>query len=429
MDTLRSIMGTANALANPNTRSSVVLVPSNSSVLPIPPNVPPVGPSSLANAIGVAVIQPAALPSAPIFSQLFLNGLMGLPNATPNHSRANSPLIPLLDTTPIHSLAASLNATPIHSLPVSLNATPIHSPADLPNATPVLSCASGIDIARPLLPNAGLVNVIVGDTVPPRDSEHGAPTSTTRKRKHTEAPVVPATCKDLDHPGKRHRGPTFNTATATTSRSSSDAASSSASIEFSALLKGGWTAGDIVKLQDGLKTLQNLQEPSSWVDLVQLWMTFETRSSLESLEVRGLKARKFPDGSKVCKRPAGVGDWVARARRPNFRPTTGSLSSYQEEFWGWWRSVLPGWQTINEGSLLTTGPAGSTWDAVSCSGPNGLLCVMAALYFWGMEVSELPGVGYRQEAAKTEAFASWLLAVDDVSLTFTCILAALDTTD
>ncbi len=109
----------------------------------------------------------------------------------------------------------------------------------------------------------------------------------------------------------------------------------------------------------------------------------------------------------TLKRPQAIGAWIQRARAPAYRPAITNVKQYTEDFSVWWQSLQPEWRR----SLCGAGPyllqQDGDWTHMRrFSGINGLLSVVAALYFWGDVVRGTP-------ATKT-----WLAAVADVSFVF-----------
>lgn len=108
---------------------------------------------------------------------------------------------------------------------------------------------------------------------------------------------------------------------------------------------------------------------SEWDDLVKLWEHFETQH--EPTMSQNL-ASKY--------RPRVVGDWIQRARAATYRPSI-DLEKYPAQFSQWWRSLQPGWR-IRKGKGLVKDSG--DLEVLRRSGSNGMLSVMAALFFWGV---------------------------------------------
>lgn len=137
-----------------------------------------------------------------------------------------------------------------------------------------------------------------------------------------------------------------------------------------------------------------------WGLLVAAWARYENEGGLPL----GLKL-----GTK--NRPVAVKDWIQRARSPSWRPTIVSISSYAAEFTLWWQGLQPEWRILKGGRLLRV--AGGDWQVLKRPGVNGLVSVMAGLFFWGFEVCD--------SSNKSE----WLEMVVDVEYAISQLLAAI----
>lgn len=126
---------------------------------------------------------------------------------------------------------------------------------------------------------------------------------------------------------------------------------------------------------------------AEWLELVRLWEVFEAREGFAS-----------PSNLSPHGRPPCVAEWIKRARAPSYRPPIANLDDYAQVFTQWWGSLQPEWRR-SSGSLVQSS---GDLDVLRKPGVNGLLSVLAALFFWGL----LLGPG---------EFGAWLKAVDDVS--------------
>lgn len=129
-----------------------------------------------------------------------------------------------------------------------------------------------------------------------------------------------------------------------------------------------------------------------WRSLAAAWVEFEKRHGFKQ------------NGSKLSthNRPRIVADWIQRARSHKYRPSLKNLEAFQNNFWTWWMSLQPDWRRV-EGSKVLERRGEEDWDVLQCPGQNGVLSVIAALFFWGLEAV---GSGSAEEA--------WDVVVDDV---------------
>ncbi|KAJ7678452.1 hypothetical protein B0H14DRAFT_2238840, partial [Mycena olivaceomarginata] len=86
-------------------------------------------------------------------------------------------------------------------------------------------------------------------------------------------------------------------------------------------------------------------------------------------------------------RPSQVGDWIrdGRGRTQAVRAIT-DIDAFETTWWAWWNSMQPDWRALwsSEGARVV--PVGADWGplaAAAATGQNGMLSVVATLYWWG----------------------------------------------
>ncbi|KAJ7655774.1 hypothetical protein DFH06DRAFT_992196 [Mycena polygramma] len=114
-------------------------------------------------------------------------------------------------------------------------------------------------------------------------------------------------------------------------------------------------------------------------------------------------------------RPSQVGEWIRDGRglrdgRGKDRPQDiVDLGSFESEWWTWWTALQPSWRGAWRGrrkaGVAQTLPEGADWGKLSSSGQNGVLSVVATLYWWACAEKE-KAVG---------PSAGWIEAVGDVT--------------
>lgn len=113
-----------------------------------------------------------------------------------------------------------------------------------------------------------------------------------------------------------------------------------------------------------------------WTHLVKLWY--------ERKEDAGFKQTgRLPDPQNS--RPDAIAAWAKNARKAHWRPKTIDITQYCETWWRWWLSLQPDWR--NQGKPrepLRVFPkdVDSGWEWSKCMGSNGVLQILAALFFW-----------------------------------------------
>jgi hypothetical protein len=124
----------------------------------------------------------------------------------------------------------------------------------------------------------------------------------------------------------------------------------------------------------------------SWVVLLASWLKYELKNDLHD------------DGKlRMTHRPACIAVWIACARLPKWWPPIKDVEQFEEEFWNWWKGLQPGWRKDlqwGDGDLATLHKPGA----------NGVVSVLAGLFYWGMALGDHP-----------EGSSGWSQAVEDVN--------------
>ena len=106
----------------------------------------------------------------------------------------------------------------------------------------------------------------------------------------------------------------------------------------------------------------------SWKSLMELWQAFKHANNFSGL------SRLASDG-----RPACIAEQFKRACSSNFQPDLGDIASFKQECYMWWMSLQPDWRKTG-GKELVRGDGDLA--ALAKGGPNGIVSVLAALFFW-----------------------------------------------
>lgn len=129
-----------------------------------------------------------------------------------------------------------------------------------------------------------------------------------------------------------------------------------------------------------------------WKLLVNSWLKFEQNMQYRAHGRLGTHHR-----------PQVVGDWIQHARPDKYQPDIGKQATFAKEFSAWWQSLQPEWRTVGADDHLPR--TIKDWEEIRRLGINGLLSVVAALFFWGLAV---------QNKGSTLRSA-WLNALHDVA--------------
>ncbi|KDR76064.1 hypothetical protein GALMADRAFT_15531, partial [Galerina marginata CBS 339.88] len=110
-------------------------------------------------------------------------------------------------------------------------------------------------------------------------------------------------------------------------------------------------------------------------EVVDAWMALEVQSGYK--EVSRLKSMK---------RPVAIAKWIWRARAPTWRPAIASLDQYGTSFLAWWTVLQPDWRLSDDKKSINVDATGEDWESLRKPGLNGLVSVVAALFYWGCAV-------------------------------------------
>jgi hypothetical protein len=163
----------------------------------------------------------------------------------------------------------------------------------------------------------------------------------------------------------------------------------------------------LLQVLDMFKTVKD----DKWDRLLSNWLAFETSHQFSGRPLAG------------SHRPTCIGDWISRARSVKWRPPPSK--SIASDFLRWWSSMQPDFRTTDDGYLLRDDDGAfvreegdiSDWATLCQAGTNGVVSVVAGLFFWHYLLPALQSVtapGFRQKAAATRARKEWEEAVDDV---------------
>jgi hypothetical protein len=91
-------------------------------------------------------------------------------------------------------------------------------------------------------------------------------------------------------------------------------------------------------------------------------------------------------------RPKQVGNWVASARgKKSYDASIPDLAEYAVTWHTWWDTLQPAWRKRGKDGEWESsgyGEGGREWGPLFQWGVNGMLNVVASLYFWGVAISE-----------------------------------------
>ncbi|KAJ6451211.1 hypothetical protein C8R47DRAFT_952652, partial [Mycena vitilis] len=89
---------------------------------------------------------------------------------------------------------------------------------------------------------------------------------------------------------------------------------------------------------------------------------------------------------KAPGRPEQVGKWIRDGRgRTQAVRTIPNIEQYATQWWKWWSALQPQWRGAWRGQKgpQQAVPKGADWSLLEVPGQNGVLSVVATLYWWG----------------------------------------------
>ncbi|KAJ7797200.1 hypothetical protein B0H14DRAFT_2197185, partial [Mycena olivaceomarginata] len=85
--------------------------------------------------------------------------------------------------------------------------------------------------------------------------------------------------------------------------------------------------------------------------------------------------------------PSQVADWIRDGRgRTQAVRTIADIDAFEKTWWEWWNSMQPEWRASWTKEGATAVLEGADWGpltAAAAAGQNGMLSVVATLYWWG----------------------------------------------
>ncbi|KAJ7073546.1 hypothetical protein B0H15DRAFT_792692 [Mycena belliarum] len=128
-------------------------------------------------------------------------------------------------------------------------------------------------------------------------------------------------------------------------------------------------------------------------------------------------------GLSKAGRPAEVSAWVTAARglrkgalANGVGPEIKLLSDFDMTWWSWWGNLQPGWRRKDMQTpgrfVRDTYPEDGrdTWDTLRHPGQNGVLSLVATLYWWGMKVAADGGRADQESWTEAVTDVKWMLS-------------------
>jgi len=127
---------------------------------------------------------------------------------------------------------------------------------------------------------------------------------------------------------------------------------------------------------------------SGWSSLVQAWLAFERKEHQQT-----------PSILNSTHRPQVIRDWIQRARSVSYRLVIASTADFEKAYMSWWKELQPEWRVSSSGHIVYSKVDGD-WGGMRTAGRNGLLSVVAALFFWGVALKKTKTVPHDDKGWK-----------------------------
>jgi hypothetical protein len=113
------------------------------------------------------------------------------------------------------------------------------------------------------------------------------------------------------------------------------------------------------------------------------------------------------------KQPDQVNWWIGHGHKVTAMPPITFVWVFKRQLWKWWVHLQPAWHqdtASDDGSMSHTGPR--EWDKLAKPGVNGIVSVVACLYWWFKRAAE-------EDEDDDSHLPLWANIIDDVSWVLT----------
>jgi len=313
--------------------------------------------------------------------------LSGLGQSTAPRDRDNSPTPPL--TLPPHPLFDLVLSPSLRQSPPASPSQPMHVTVEK------LASPTTGSVQLQKRKEAPTENVDGGDgSTSDRSTKKSKGRSGDKAHAKTSAPTNRPTCT-------RTSGSTSTSATTLQDNRTSQAATPSSMPTptlpthpvVSNASKPSW-------FTSAMGMMENKDLGSSWNQLLKAWAAFEAKSDFKESKKK----------LSMANRPNAVKAWIQQAWSPAWNPLISDTAAYGLEFKKWWSALQPGWRKSCSREILFSKVVGD-WEVLHRLGLNGILSVVAGLFFWRVALQE---VDYHEE---------WNSAVSNCTLMLTALCA------
>ena len=107
-----------------------------------------------------------------------------------------------------------------------------------------------------------------------------------------------------------------------------------------------------------------------------MWAIFEVKENYAELSKLDSKHH-----------PTVIGDWIQRGQSEKWVPPSFDASKFEKKFWQWWFYLQPAWRRETDQDV-PWGSIDGDLTHLKKPGTNGLLSVIAGLFFWSSYVQK-----------------------------------------
>lgn len=152
-----------------------------------------------------------------------------------------------------------------------------------------------------------------------------------------------------------------------------------------------------------------LRKPLAEIAKISLGAKYNTLLGLLCQLERAYQFHNKTRGYPKNRRPQLLNDWVTDGRGRSSTPVVSNVAVFAERWWVWWSTLQPSWR--GSGRPFTRLENQSEWGLLVAPGANGMLGVVACLYWWGKSVLKEVDEGLVQVAGGVD---DWQDAVAEV---------------
>lgn len=140
-----------------------------------------------------------------------------------------------------------------------------------------------------------------------------------------------------------------------------------------------------------------------WMNLLQVWVEFERHCEYE-----------IGSPLPAKNRPKVIGAWIARARSSTYLGPKVEPDIFMKQFRLWYLAMQLVWRTMPNTTFVEA-EGEHDWACLRRSGPNGILSIVAGLYFWDVSLRGLVGDSFRVTQSRQTLRQDWNFFVDDLT--------------